>query len=73
MLSAHSHGMHNSRLGHQRINRPGLRTLGLALILTACFDVVELLVGIFSGSLTLISDAGHMATDATALFMALAA
>jgi cobalt-zinc-cadmium efflux system protein len=65
--------MHDSRLGHQRINRPGLRTLGLAFILTACFGVVELLAGIFSGSLTLISDAGHMATDATALSIALAA
>ena len=65
--------MHDSRLGHQRINRPSLRTLGLAFILTACFGVVELLAGIFSGSLTLVSDAGHMATDATALFIALAA
>ena len=73
MHSTHSHGKHDGHLGHQRTNKPGLRTLGLAFVLTAFFGVVELLGGLFSGSLALISDAGHMATDATALLIALGA
>ena len=73
MHSTHSHGKHDGHLGHQRTNELGLKTLGLAFVLTAFFCVVELLGGLFSGSLALISDAGHMATDATALLIALGA
>jgi cobalt-zinc-cadmium efflux system protein len=43
----------------------------VAITLTAGFSVVELLAGLWSGSLALVSDAGHMATDATALLIAL--
>lgn len=41
--------------------------------LVVSFMVVEIVVGIVSGSLALLSDAGHMATDALGLGMALAA
>ncbi|NBT35599.1 MAG: cation transporter [Betaproteobacteria bacterium] len=48
------------------------RALGLCLAITASFAVFQLLAGIYSGSLALISDSAHMATDcvglATALF-----
>ncbi len=37
------------------------------------FLVVQLVVGLTTGSLALLSDAGHMATDAVGLGMALAA
>ena len=47
------------------------RRLGLALVLTASFMVVEVVAGIVSGSLALLSDAGHMLTDAGALALAL--
>ncbi|CAJ1412114.1 unnamed protein product [Effrenium voratum] len=40
------------------------------MFLTAGFMVAEVIGGILSGSLALIADAGHMATDAAALFLA---
>lgn len=47
--------------------------LGVSFGLIATFFVVELVVGIVSGSLALISDAGHMAADVVALGAALVA
>lgn len=47
--------------------------LTLALALTVSFLVVELAAGWWAGSLALLSDAGHMATDAGALVVALLA
>jgi len=47
------------------------RRLALALALTLSFLVVELVAGLMSGSLALLSDAGHMFTDAGALALAL--
>lgn len=41
-----------------------------AMFLTAGFMVAEVIGGILSGSLALIADAGHMATDTAALFLA---
>ncbi|RIJ71086.1 cation transporter [Nakamurella silvestris] len=41
--------------------------LAIAFGLTAGFFVVELIVGLISGSLALVADAGHMATDVVAL------
>ena len=45
----------------------------IALVLTGTFMVVEVIGGIISGSLALLADAGHMATDSAALLFALAA
>lgn len=47
--------------------------LAAAFALVAAFFVVELVTGIVSGSLALISDAGHMAADVVALGAALVA
>jgi len=44
-----------------------------AFALVVVFMVVEIVTGLISGSLALLSDAGHMATDALGLGMALAA
>ena len=49
------------------------RVLGAALALTAVFAIVEALGGWWSGSLALLSDAGHMVTDVAALSIALIA
>ena len=49
------------------------RVLACALSLTLGFAVVELVTGIWSNSLALMSDAGHMATDSLALGLALLA
>jgi cobalt-zinc-cadmium efflux system protein len=42
-------------------------------VLIVVFSIVQVVVGILTGSLALLSDAGHMATDALGLGMALAA
>jgi cobalt-zinc-cadmium efflux system protein len=45
--------------------------LALTLALTCAFLVVELIAGLWTGSLALLADAGHMLTDAGALALAL--
>lgn len=49
------------------------RCLGRAIALTAAVLVIEVIGGIVSGSLALISDAGHMLTDVLALTLSLMA
>ncbi len=49
------------------------KRLLIALIIITIFMVVEVIGGLFSGSLALLADAGHMLTDAAALFFALIA
>jgi cobalt-zinc-cadmium efflux system protein len=61
---------------HGAVLRAGARhrrPLALAFGLIVGFLVVQVVVGLITGSLALISDAGHMATDALGLGMALAA
>lgn len=53
--------------------RRHLRPLVISFALVAVFMVVETLAGILTGSLALVSDAGHMATDVLGLGMAIAA
>jgi cobalt-zinc-cadmium efflux system protein len=61
---------------HSHVPRAGrrhLRPLTIAFGLVVVFMIVEAVAGFLTGSLALISDAGHMATDALGLGMALAA
>lgn len=60
------HGHHHGRTD----NSAALRA---ALALTGTFLIVEVVGGILTGSLALISDAAHMATDTAGLAIALAA
>ncbi len=48
-----------------------MRSLRIALILTAALLVVEVIGGILSNSIALLADAGHMLTDVAALGLAL--
>jgi cobalt-zinc-cadmium efflux system protein len=48
-------------------DRPDVTFLTIALVLIVGFMAVEVVASIFSGSLALLSDAGHMLTDALAL------
>ncbi len=59
---------HATATGHQH-----LKPLLIVFCLVATFMVVEAIAGVLTGSLSLVSDAGHMATDAIGLGMALAA
>lgn len=56
-----------------RAGRRHLRPLAISFGLVAGFMVVEAVAGVLTGSIALISDAGHMATDALGLGVALAA
>jgi len=49
------------------------RYLTIALLLIVAFMLVEVVIGILASSLALISDAGHMLTDAMAIGLALVA
>ena len=56
--------------------RAGARHAGrlkLSFLLIVAFLVVQVVVGLATSSLALLSDAGHMATDALGMGMALAA
>ncbi|QKE84483.1 cation diffusion facilitator family transporter [Arthrobacter sp. NEB 688] len=65
MSGSHGHGAHAG--GRHRWR------LAVAFGLVAVFFVVELLAGLASGSLALLSDAGHMAADVVTLGAALVA
>ena len=59
---------------HERTTSEALtRPLIIALMITASFTVIELIGGLLSGSLALMSDAGHMFTDTLALILSLGA
>lgn len=49
------------------------RRLSVVLVLTAIYMVAEMFGGFWTGSLTLLADAGHMLTDVAALALALLA
>lgn len=68
MGGGHSHGPPSEHAGGRYRRR-----LAAAFALTASFFAIELVAGLLSGSLALISDAGHMAADVVALGAALVA
>jgi cobalt-zinc-cadmium efflux system protein len=69
-LSAHERG--DSHYGHRSPQARG-NALAIAVALTFGYALVEVVGGIWSGSLALLADAGHMGTDSAALLFALAA
>jgi len=56
---------------HRRAGSSGKRELGFALLITVGVMLVELIVGLMSGSLALVADAGHMLTDTCAIALSL--
>ena len=68
MHEHHPHD-HDHGHGHHHHHAAGSR-LRLALTLTLAFTVVEIVGGLWSGSLALLGDAGHMFTDSIALGLA---
>jgi cobalt-zinc-cadmium efflux system protein len=84
MSHGHFHGVHTSgaraggaaasgaaRRGAAQADRTGVRRLALSLVCTSIVMIAEAVGGWLSGSLALVSDAGHMLTDAGALGLAL--
>jgi cobalt-zinc-cadmium efflux system protein len=69
---AHHH--HHSHAGHDcHSGVTDRRRLIIAFFVISIFMVVEVIGGIISGSLALLADAGHMATDSVALLLAIVA
>ncbi len=67
----HDHAHHHH--AHSRPRPDARAALTFSLALNALFLVAEAAVGFWTGSLALISDAAHMASDVGALLLALAA
>jgi cobalt-zinc-cadmium efflux system protein len=68
----HQHaGSHDHGVGHSHASDAPVRSLRIALVLTAALLVVEVIGGILSNSIALLADAGHMLTDVAALGLAL--
>jgi len=72
---ARSHGHAHAGHDHGRAHGPGrsVRRLAASLALTVTIMLAEAIGGWLSGSLALLSDAGHMLTDSGALALALVA
>ncbi len=64
---SHRHSHHDASHAHGLHARGGGRALRAAALLTLAFAAVEAAGGWWTGSLALLSDAGHMITDAAAL------
>jgi cobalt-zinc-cadmium efflux system protein len=70
-VDGHQHGGHQHGLGHSHAADAPIRSLKIALVLTALLLVVEVVGGVLSNSIALLADAGHMLTDVAALALAL--
>jgi cobalt-zinc-cadmium efflux system protein len=70
---AHDHDHHHGHAHHQHDLRVDAdrRYLTIALALIVGFMAFEIVIGIVAHSLALLSDAGHMLTDAAALILSL--
>jgi cobalt-zinc-cadmium efflux system protein len=71
--SGSGHAGHDHGVAARRAGARHLRPLFVSFLLICGFLVVQVVVGLLTDSLALLSDAGHMATDALGLGMALAA
>ena len=65
------HHNHNHNHAHCSVRETGKSRLRLVLVLTSLFFVVEVLGGLWTNSLALLSDAGHMLSDMFALGLSL--
>jgi cobalt-zinc-cadmium efflux system protein len=71
----HEHGAEHAH-AHDHVHahaKAGVRALVVALVVTGLFCVAEVVAGVWSGSLALLSDAAHMLTDSLGLFVAVVA
>jgi cobalt-zinc-cadmium efflux system protein len=65
------HHNYNHNHAHRYVRERGKSRLRLVLVLTSLFFVVEVLGGLWTNSLALLSDAGHMLSDMFALGLSL--
>lgn len=81
-MTAHSHGhdhdhSHSHGFGHHHDHTPKIDNLNSAfivgIILNSAFVILEVVYGLISGSLSLLTDAGHNLSDVAGLALALLA
>lgn len=65
-----SHDHHNH---HNHSHSGNKKVLRISFVIIATYMVVEIIGGLLTNSLALLSDAGHMFSDAAALALSLAA
>src|SRR5262249_1664160 len=73
LVGRDEHHHHKHHHGHQHHARAARRSLKMALMITGAFMIAEFVGGVFTNSLALMADAGHMLTDVAALSLSLAA
>ena len=66
----HDHDHDHDHAHVHEASESNLKRVMIALVLTGTFMFVEIVGGILSGSLALLADAGHMASDVAALALA---
>jgi cobalt-zinc-cadmium efflux system protein len=69
--NSHHHGHNHGPGGHDHSAHAPVKSLQIALALTATLLVVEVIGGLVSNSVALLADAGHMLTDVAALGLSL--
>lgn len=72
-MSGHSHNHSHSHGYHDHTHGANKKALTISLILIGVFMIVEVIGGIVTNSLALLSDAGHMLSDTFSLLIALLA
>ena len=70
MSSQHAHDHDHDHSHTPPVSQDNERRIFIAMLLTGGCMVAEIIGGLLSGSLALIADAGHMATDTAALALA---
>ncbi|WP_454191875.1 cation diffusion facilitator family transporter [Paenibacillus sp. Marseille-Q7038] len=65
------HGHSHGGGGHNHIHTDNKKVLFFSFLLITAFMIVEVIGGLYTGSLALLADAGHMLSDAIALGLAL--
>ena len=69
----HNHAHHHHQHDHHDVENMGDRRLGMAIVINMLLTVAQVVGGVISGSLSLIADALHNFSDASALLIAFAA
>lgn len=73
-MSSHHHHHHEHGHHHFDLNREGdKKGLTIALLITSCIMLLEFVGGLITNSLALLSDSGHMLSDASSLLLSLVA
>ncbi|QPL06118.1 MULTISPECIES: cation diffusion facilitator family transporter [Actinomyces] len=72
-MSGRNGGQHPAAHAHTHTATSSITRLGIVLALTATVLIAEVVAALLSGSLALLADAGHMATDSAGLVIALGA